>query len=90
MSFLDMMVFKRTSQSALIMLVTTVLITYMALVQGHAMLVVTSGRAKCLTVEVPGRTVIRVSYEAPGTHFFIILHIQDLYAFLSNDLVILS
>jgi hypothetical protein len=69
MLFLDMTTFKRTSKSVLIMLVTTVLITYMALVQGHSMLLVTSGRPKCMTVEVPGRTVIRVSYEAPGAQF---------------------
>jgi hypothetical protein len=69
MLFLDMTTFKRTSKSVLIMLVTTVLITYMTLVQGHSMLLVTSGRPKCMTVEVPGRTVIRVSYEAPGTQF---------------------
>lgn len=39
-----------------------------AVVRGRSMLLVNTGRAKCMTVEVPGRTVIRVSYEAPGTY----------------------
>ncbi|KAG7362129.1 emp24/gp25L/p24 family protein [Nitzschia inconspicua] len=38
-------------------------------VHGHPMLLVNSGRPKCMTIEVPGKTVIRVSYEAPDIRF---------------------